>query len=111
MAGIFEQLEKQNNGRMTPASLRRDVQQRFKNAPFRYNYYQSMYDQIQQEELNKDNDTVGNGAIGHFIDSAQAGAASMAGGVLRFGSEYSPIGQDGREVIAVIPRSLFSYGS
>ncbi len=94
MAGIFEQLEKQNNGRMTPASLRRDVQQRFKNAPFKYNYDQSMYDQIQQEELNKDNDTVGNGAIGHFIDSAQAGAASMAGGVLRFGSEYSPIGQD-----------------
>lgn len=40
------------------------------------------------------NDTVGNGFIGHVVDSAQAGAAGSLGGFARFLEEFSPVGNE-----------------
>ncbi len=44
--------------------------------------------------IGETNDTVGNGFLGHVVDSAQAGAAGSVGGFARFLEEFAPFGNE-----------------
>ena len=77
MAGVFEQLGKRNNGILGESDTTREVRELYKNAPFKYNYDQGMYDQIQQEELTKEADNLS------IPESAYHGFMSATGNVIR----------------------------
>lgn len=50
--------------------------------------------QPDNQPIQSDNDTIGNGLFGHAIDAAQAGFAGTLGGQARFAQEFSPIGKE-----------------